>query len=233
MELLQWWNLIFVLPFFGAMFYVFLLALGLVHLEHDIALEVDHDVGFEHEAGIEHTAEVGHDGDHGVSHPTEQGIFIRVLSFFGIGRVPLSIIIISFCIIWGFSGWVSNKVFSAVYLPGFLFVWISVAIALICSLSMTKFLASILAKIMPSTETYAVSEADFVGRTAQAISIVNETFGQAGLTDDSGNFHTVVCRVQAGQKEIPKGEDVVLMFYDKERSLFYVNSDSPPSLSTG
>jgi len=226
MELLQWWNLIFVLPFVGALMYILLLAFGVVSVDHDVAadfgpdVDLDHDVDIDvdHDVGIEHS--VGHEiGAH------EPGAFLRALSFLGVGRVPISIIIVSFCFIWGFVGWVCNSIFSSTYLPGFGFVWISLIIAMFLSVSFTKLVARVMSKIMPSTETYAISESEFVGRIAETVTGVDENFGQANINDKLGNLHTLSCRVRAGEKPIPRGTEVVLMYYKRADRIFFVSSE--------
>ena len=69
-DLLQWWNLIFVLPFVGAVVYI--LALGVGVIGHDVDGAVDSDAG-------DH---LGHDAPGGLA---------AVFDLLGVGRVPLAI----------------------------------------------------------------------------------------------------------------------------------------------
>src|SRR3989338_8050602 len=138
MEILEWWNLIFVLPFVGAMFYVVLLSIGVVDLGHDGGVDIDHGVDVGHHdihTGIEHSHEVGHEHDH------DQGVLVKTLSFLGVGRVPFSIVVMAFCFLWGFSGWAANVIFRSVLkFPG-LFIWMSLGAALFFAVFGTRFLA--------------------------------------------------------------------------------------------
>ena len=224
-ELLYWWNLIFVLPFVAALFYILLLTTGTGAAHHGHGTDVDHAV--DHDVGIEHdVADTGHDFGHGVEHGCEAGTFLRGLSFLGIGRVPVSIIVVSFCFIWGFSGWASNRMLDEI-LPATLFFWPSLVIALRASVFVTRILATGISKIMPATETYAVSEGQLTGRIAEAVTNIDDSFGQAQVHDDSGFLHTISSRVKPGEKKIPRGTQVVLMYHNQEERFFFVNSELP------
>jgi membrane protein implicated in regulation of membrane protease activity len=225
-ELLQWWNLIFVLPFVGALFYILMLVSGAVSADHDAELnvgveadvDIDHDVDLDHDAGLEHV------------HDLDPGWLARAMSFLGIGRVPLSIIMISFCFLWGFSGFASNTLLAPI-LPSIMFVWASVAIAFVVSLSLTRILASVMTRIMPATETYAVSLEQLVGKWGEAVTTIDETFGQAQVHDDAGVLHTVQCVVKSGETTIPRGSQVILLFFNKTRSVFFVGTEMPAAES--
>jgi len=214
-ELLQWWNLIFVLPFAGALFYVLMLCVGVFPGDHGADLDADADVGIGH--GLDHV------------HDLEPGLLGRALSFLGIGRVPLSIIVISFCFLWGFLGFASNTLLKSI-LPSFFFVWASMAVALVFSIALTRGLANLLAKVMPATETYAVSLEQLTGKWGESVTKIDETFGQAQVADDSGTLHTVQCLVEGGKEPIPRGAQVLLLYFDKQRGLFLVVPEGPADL---
>jgi hypothetical protein len=99
--LLEWWNLVFLLPFALAVVYYLVLATGTVALDHE------HDADHDHE-GVEHA--IG----------SEQGptsSLLHALSFLGIGRAPLSIVLTTFCLVWGFVGYASNQVLDDLLAP--------------------------------------------------------------------------------------------------------------------
>jgi membrane protein implicated in regulation of membrane protease activity len=219
-ELLQWWNLIFILPFIGALFYVLLLCSGVVAADHDAEFNADMDHDAEFHAGMDHGAGIEH------MHDVDPGMLARALSFLGIGRVPLSVIIISVCFLWGFAGFAGNTILKPV-LPAFLFVWVSITIALVVSVFCTRALAGLLSRIMPATETYAVSLEQLTGKWAEAITSIDETFGQAHVHDDAGSLHTVQCLVHSGDSNIHRGTQVLLLFFDKSRNAFFVGTEWP------
>jgi|SRR3989338_6645099 len=221
MELLQWWNLPFVLPFVAAVGYLFLLATGTVSAGHEFEADADADAD----------ADLDHGYDHGIEHSVghgeqESGVAVKALSFLGFGRVPLSLILMSFCFIWGFSGWAANKVFAGVLFFPFLYFWPSAFVALISSVFLTGYIAKMLAWIMPATETYVASNQDLVGKVAEVRYPITEAAGSAVLYDDFRAFQEVSCRVAPGETKIPIGSRVVLMRYDDEDGIFVVRRDA-------
>lgn len=216
LELLQWQNLFFALPFVGALLYVLLMALSGVGADHDIDhdVEVDHDV--EH-GGIEH------------DHELEPSMLMRALSVLGVGRVPISIIVTSLCFTWGTSGWIMNMILHNVF-PAGIYVWISLVVAFFSSIIFTRLIAIGMSKIMPSTTSFGVKHRDLVGRIAESDTEISDTFGQASLRDDSGVLMRVSCRVKKGADPIPRNTQVVLMYYDKANETFLVNSELPIEL---
>jgi hypothetical protein len=222
MELFAWWNLIFVLPFVAGLLYLALLAAGVIAEGHDTELHVDTDAA--HDFGVEHSVEVGH--GHDAAHAGhESGLFFKALSFLGLGTVPLSIIVMSLCFIWGFTGWASNQLFEPLLHMPSLFIWPSLAVAGLSTGFLTNRLARGLARIMPATETYATTKRELVGKRAETRFAITEQFGRAQLHDNFGNLLEVSCRVRPGEPPIPIGSRVVLMEYDAENQAFFVRPD--------
>ena len=228
MELLQWYNLVFVLPFVAAVGYLVLLTTGSVAAGHGMEAEADADVDAgtdldtDHDLthGVEHTVGHGHaSGEH------EPGIAAKALSFLGFGRVPLSIIVMSFCFIWGFTGWAANTVLGGILRFPALFFWPSLGVTLVLSVSLTSSLARGLSKIMPATETYAVSKRELVGKVATVRYPITAESGTATLHDQYGTFKEVQCRVNHDDALIPEGRQVVLLRFDDEQDAFLVRQD--------
>jgi len=252
-ELLQWWNLIYVLAFFLALFYIVLNSVGLVseggdvdvhadadfdhdfdmggvdsdvHVDVDFGHDVDiaHDVHFGHDVHIGHdVGDVGHDMDHDVS--VEPSFFEEALSFFGIGRLPLSIILMTFLLTFAIVGWAVNLLLKDVLGGPAFFFPISLAAAIFCGLSGTKLLAGTLGKYLRPIESAATSRRTLEGKIATAALPVTAEFGQALVRDDHGSLHKVVCRVEPGAETIPKGQTVLLVNY--------VHGEGPMRLANG
>ncbi len=230
MELLEWWNLIFVLPFLGALFYLILQASGLVGIGHGGDLDVDADADADIDAGVD-AGDL--DAGHGVEHPhvlfdhggDDVSGIAKAFSFLGVGKVPLSFILMSFCFLWGFAGWAANEILHPVLRSPVLFVWISIAVALAVSLSLTRLLVKGLVRITPATESYDVGPLELVGRVAQVIYPVTLRSGTARLRDDFGNLRDLACRVSPGEPDIPAGRSVVLLSYDPESGTYRVQAD--------
>ena len=262
-ELIQWWNLVYVLAFFFALLYALLNAVGLatsgtdadVGMDHDVGdlgldadagvdveahVDFDHDVDVDVDAGVDldHDVDVGveadvgdvdahvdvdHDVhvdvDHDVDVDHEVGVeaahaepsFLEeALSFFGIGKVPLSVILMTFLTTFAVVGWAVNTVLK-VALPPVFFFPISCASALVCGLMGTKLLAGVLGRYLKPVETAAVRRAALVGRIATARLPISDSFGQATVVDQFGSRHKVVCKVRQGAEPIAKGQGVLLV----------------------
>lgn len=210
-ELVEWYNLIFTLPFSLALMYVLIMASGALHFEHEIGVDtdVDHDISLD-----------GHD----LAHDTGYG-FSDILSLLGLGKIPLSLIIISFSFIWGFSGVVMNKILSGIINYPQVFIIPSSIGAFVASFIGTRYLAIGLSKVMPTTETYSAKPDDFIGKTAKVRFKITDRFGTVTLLDQFNNFHELSCRVKPGEKEISSGDMVVLVGRDEQKNIFYVRHD--------
>ncbi len=228
MDLLLWYNLLFELPFFAALMYLCLLASGFVTSEHDAGIEIGHDVdvgadgGFDHDVHVEH--DLSHDHDYAAEHGQDAGALLGVLSFLGVGKVPISILMMSFCFLWGFTGWASNRILKDISYPE-MFVWMSLGVASFSSIFGTRFLAKLLAKIMPATESYGATSRDFVGQRATARFSITESSGTARLRDQYGTLQDLPCRVAVGEAEIPSGSRLILMRYEEQSRIYIARPD--------
>ncbi len=201
MNLLQWWNLIFLLPAVAALLYLLLLAVGAAPAEgHDI------DAG----------GDVHDGGDHA---------FLGALELIGVGRVPLSLILMSFGLLWGFFGWLGNRLFSAVLPSPHISIWPSLVLALIGAAALTRGLANVLGRIMPSTESYGAAARELVGSIADVRYAITENGGSVQVYDRHGALHEVPARVLPGEHAIPAGERVVLWRYDEASGAYYAIQD--------
>jgi membrane protein implicated in regulation of membrane protease activity len=219
MDLLEWWNLIFLLPALAALLYLALLATGTVSAggDADADLDADFDTDAPSVHGIEHSL--------GGEHEQAGSRLGEALGFLGFGRVPLSIILLTFCFLWGFAGWASNTILKGAVDRPVLFVWPSLAVATAASVLGTRSLARGLARLLPSTESYGSSERDLVGRLAKVRDPITARQGRAQLYDAHGTLQEVPVRIKPGEAEIPARTEVVLLSYDKGRGVYYVLAD--------
>ena len=228
MSIVAWWNLIFLLPALAALLYLILLATGTVagdagDVDADIDAGVDLDLDMDADVetgdfhGIEHAI-----GDSDSVHPSGMA---HVLSLIGIGRAPLSLLLISFSFLWGLVGWLANGFFSTFISSPAIYVWLSVAVALVVSLLLTRLLANGLHRFLPATETYAISNRQLVGRLANVRYAVSDRNGTAQLYDDQGRLHEVPVRVLPGEDPIPAQTTVILWRYDAAAEAFLVTPE--------
>lgn len=219
MSIVAWWNLIFLLPALAALLYLLLLATGTVagdtgDADVDLDLDADVDAGEFH--GIEHAVGADSAQPSGMAH---------VLSLVGIGRAPLSLLLISFSFLWGLIGWLANGVFRTFIDSPAIFIWPSVALALVGAIFFTRLLANGLHRFLPATETYAISNRQLVGRLASVRLAVSERNGTAQLYDDQGRLHEVPVRVLPGEDPIPAQSTVILWRYDAVAEAFLVTPE--------
>jgi hypothetical protein len=203
--MLEWWNLVFILPFLLAVVYYLVLATGTVAIDDDH--DYDHE-GIEHASGSEHTT----------------SSYLHVLGLLGIGRAPLSIVLTTLCLVWGFVGYASNQLLDDL-LPPSVFPWVSLAVAAVAAALLTRAFARLVARLVPRTQSYGVSRHELRGRAAQVRFEITETFGSATVVDQQRFPHEVDCRVRPGEPPIPVGASVYLVEYDPERNLFFVMSE--------
>lgn len=215
MYALEWYNLLFELPFLGAFIYLLFLVTGSAP-DHDIHADIDTDIGMGTDHGIEHS--VAHDG-----HDTgNESFLLRALGILGVGKIPLSLVFLSFCFLWGFLGWTANQLLGTL-LPPWIFVLPSLAIAGIGSTLGTRYLALVLAKVMPSTETYGITSEELLGKRAEVRYEITPHSGTALVRDPAGFLREVDCRIKEGEEAIKSGEHVVLFEYNE--NFFFVQPD--------
>jgi membrane protein implicated in regulation of membrane protease activity len=210
MDLLQWWNLIFILPALAALLYLLLLSLGAV-------------------PGEGHDVDADHDWNHG-----DGDLFHGALSLIGVGRVPLSLILMSLLLLWGFFGWLGNQIFGTVLPSPSLFIWPSLAVALIGSVAFTRVLARGLGRLMPATESYGAGARELIGRMADVRYPLTETTGTVQIHDQHGSMYEVPARVMPGEEAIPAGTRVVLWrFNEQDGAYFAVQDDAIGGIEAG
>lgn len=224
MELLQWWNLIFLLPAFAALLYLLLLAFGALPAEGDHG-DIHVEPGLHVEVHGAHIEIHPHDLPDDIGHHSDSDPFRGALSLIGVGRIPLSLVLMSFFFLWGFLGWAANQLFSSVLPTPALYIWPSLAVALVGAGAFTRLLAVRLGRLMPSTESYGASTRELVGRIADVRYALTETSGTVQLYDRYGTMYEVSARVLPGETSIPSGERVVLWRYDGGEGAYYAVQD--------
>jgi hypothetical protein len=151
-------------------------------------------------------------------------VFEHALDFINVGRVPLTIIIATFLMFWGFTGYTVNGIIkNAIGSFPSVFILASCASALVVGIIATKFLSGVIARVFPQIETYSSTNESLLGQVALVMSgQVTSKFGRAKVRDQYGNELTVFCKMSDG-KEVPKrGDEVVLIEYDPSDNKFEV-----------
>ena len=257
--LLAWWNLVFIVPFGLALFYLGLFVFtGItfgdadadmdadvdadadmtVHVEAEVAADVDADADVDGDADADHDAETpsaalahavhtptGMLGSHSVDvhHAEGEGqtsAFAAFLSFLGVGKIPLSLALMTLLFCWGITGFALNALLYKWLGASAVIGLISLPVTLILALALTGLFAALIAKIIPNDDSTRQRRTDLVGKAGEAMYDINAEFGMATVRGTAGDFFQVPCRTAAGKPQIPKGARIVLFDYDREKGIF-------------
>lgn len=238
--LLGWWNLIFVAPFAVALLYLFVCTLSGVgmgdadadadadvdaDMDADADLDADADADLDADADADVHGDVdGHDADadgDSDAHETEQApAHLAALAWLGVGRVPLSLIALVMVLSWGAAGFLTN----AMLRPriDFAAARISIPVAALASLLVTRSLVILVARFVPLNQNLALRQGDHVGEVGQALYGIDEKFGLVAVRDERGDLKQLPCRVASGVEPIPRGAKVKLVAYRADERFFFV-----------
>ena len=219
-EISLWYNLIFTVPILLVIFYLILQIFGLA-LDFGGDSDVDVDAGgADIDADADADIDVDADADAGV----DFSAFERALGFINVGKVPLVIIIATFLLFWGVSGFMLNGIIQNIFgnFPS-AFIMASCGVALVVGVIGTKFLSGVIARLFPTVESYSSNNESLLGQMGQVVSReITTEFGRAKVEDPYGNALTIFCKIQTG-KEVPKrGDEIVLIDYDPSDKKFEV-----------
>jgi hypothetical protein len=135
-----------------------------------------------------------------------------VLGFFGIGKVPLLVVIVSFLTSFGLAGYATQLVIHGVsgyYLPALL----ASMPAFFGGSFVTRYLAIGLGRLVPDIETEAVESKTFIGRTA-VLTLGEARSGkpaQAKLRDHNGQTHYLLIEPDQADEVFRQGDQVLLV----------------------
>jgi hypothetical protein len=219
-NLLQWWNLIFLLPIALSVLLLLVSALGGLgeaggHGGDFHAADLHADT-----AATGGDAHGGGEGDHEWLHD--------MLEWMGVGVVPVSLLLQAFLLFFGIFGLAANRALNTGASPDSL-VWGALAIAAVGGLGGATGLGAVARRFMPKAQP-ALGNKDLVGRDGTVIFEVTDASGMIQVRDVSGTLHQVPARVQAGQEPLESGQKIMVGAYDAQRGAFLVE-ESPFSLT--
>lgn len=222
--LMQWWNLIFIVPFGLALLYLGVYAMsGFTFGDADADFHADApDMDAGADVDVEADADA-HGPDlhgHGDSHVP---IHIAAMSWIGIGRVPLSLVLMVLFMTWGFFGFATSYALEErgsdrASVPG-----LAIAIAAVGSILTTAIFSRAIARWLPTSATYALRRHDLLGAVGEAIYQIDHETGLVAVRDRHGDLFQVPGRVHDGREPIAKGRQVRLVAYNGKKQAFYVS----------
>ena len=138
------------------------------------------------------------------------GLFLWVNA----GRLPLLILIVLALGVFSIAGFFLQGLAHGV---GISIPVVIAAIAAACiSLPAIRVTSRAIARIIPRDETYAVDDADFVGKVAEvSVGPLDQGLpGRVRLKDVFGNWHSLVARASPDSASLPVGASVLLVDRD-------------------
>lgn len=221
-HILAWYNLLFLIPLLGGLLLGVGMVLGLGG-SHDASDGADggHGELFASHGHIDH---VGHDS-HGHPHPHDAAPDAGPLSLFGLGQVPLTIALMLAAMLFGGSGAVFNMVLiPALHSPARA-VLLSLLGASLVTVLLCSRLTRLLARLLPTFETYRISRSDLIGCGGKLLNDADaESVGYAQIRDGEGNIHNITCRAYLEAGKLVRGQDVMVIDYDEERNVYHVEA---------
>ncbi len=179
------------------------------------------------DADADMDADVDGDGDGSVP---EHGPAHGILELFSIGRVPVAIVLMSLCLLFGGSGlaltFLLESWIDASWLTGVLSLVGAAFVAVVSTARVTRQVA----RWMPSTETYATRDEELVGQLGTAELDIHARFGVAHVHAPDGTLIKIRCR-SAGER-IGKGDPILVTDYDPATGVYDVESDSLSQLGS-
>jgi hypothetical protein len=162
-------------------------------------------IGFSISDLFGHDASADSGGHHGLD-----GLFLWINA----GRLPLLILIILALGVFSIAGFLIQGIAHAIgaSVP----VAIAALVAAAGSVPVIRSTSRGLARIIPRDETYAVSDADFVGKVALvSVGPLDQGLpGKVRLKDVFGNWHTLTARASADSTPLAVGASVLLVDRD-------------------
>lgn len=262
--ILQWWNLVFLVPLGLGLVYLGLyvatgITFGDADADVDADAEVDADTAVDADAEVDADADIDADADadaevvegeidadadadtdtdvdhHAgpVMHDVDAehaaggggGGAMDLLLWLGAGRIPISLLLMFFALIWGAVGFSVNRMLTRSGVAEWAIPLISIPLALLTAALLTRWIARLIGKFLPMSENQAQRTDDLVGRTGVALSPIDCAFGLVQVRSAHGDIFQVQCRVAADRPAIGKDQKVLLVDYDKNDRFFYVIPD--------
>jgi membrane protein implicated in regulation of membrane protease activity len=224
--LLQWWNLVYLLPFLFGFLVLLMQAAGLAGKDLDLSVEGDAhlELGAASDVAVDvdAEAEVAHDlVPIGEGH-VELSLVWKAASLMGVGKVPLSVLMMSFCFTWGGFGLVLNASLRALFPRTLVFFPLSLVGTFLLSLFSTVLLSKFLVTFLPSFSSTSSRTKDLVGRIGRSMYRIRPGVEGVIRVDDQYGNQLQFSAFHEGTMEIAGETEVLLVRFDSEKKAFEV-----------
>ena len=165
----------------------------------DMAADVDADIAVDADVDIhpdtELAADAHTDAEADLAH-VEAGLVLGLLGFFGLGKAPLTVLIVIFGYSFGLSGYVANQALIEDAQHASAYYAVSLGIALLVGLTSLRLGSGMMARYLPTLATSVVRPKKLVGTKGEASLPINERVGEVQIYDRFGTLHSRNCRVR-------------------------------------
>jgi len=205
------------------------------HIESDAHFDADADADAHIDADAHLDTDVDADAHvegHGADPIAPGSLLASALSLLGVGRVPLSIILMVLMLIWGMIGFVSNILLWDKYQNETVLLLTSIPLAFLGSILGTRLLTAAMARWLPTHETYVQRRHELLGAVGEAILPIDSNFGMVAVRDVYGDLFHIGCRLHPNQPALEKGSKVKLIAYNGKQKIYYVKQHDPAVATT-
>jgi hypothetical protein len=218
----HWWNLPFlvmlglVVVFFGMQAVGIASHGGDADVDHDVDADVDHDVPADADAqGDAPDGDADHDSDSIGLH--------EVLAFFGVGRVPFMVVWVVLFIFVGAFGLFWNSFFFT-HAGGAMPPWgfpASLGLSLAIGLVAVRLFSRVAARFVDVGGKGSSTKHELAGSIGVVASAkIDGRFGEVRVRDAMGNEILVHAKMTPGERDLARGDEVILVEYDGGSELF-------------
>jgi len=134
-----------------------------------------------------------------------------ILGYLNVGRLPFTLFFATACAVFGLTGLAIQQ--ASLALSGqILSMGVAALLALVGAVPGTRWIGGFLGRLMPKTETTALSKQDLVGLTA-SVTLGEAKRGspaQARVRDQFGQNHYVMVEPAGVEETLSQGQDVLL-----------------------
>jgi hypothetical protein len=210
-----WYNWPFLLP----------LAVGLIFILLDLVLGGVSDMfGLDADADVDVNTDLDMDagGPDGVA--AHVGAAVMSLTWLGLGKVPLSVLLEMLLISFGITGLLVNALGADIIGSSTLTFPFAVVGGFIVAPPFTKLFGGLFAKAVPADATTSRKPSEFVGEVGTASSKLTHNIGQVRLeaTDDHPQT-TLTARLHPKVPgDLPRDSEVLLVGHDADKNIYLV-----------
>jgi membrane protein implicated in regulation of membrane protease activity len=135
-------------------------------------------------------------------------------AFFGIGKVPVTMLWGSLCLGWGLFGIYGTQFWSSILHAPILFAPLAAVTGVSGAILAGRFTAMLGQRLMPDTESFAVSSVGLFGCRGRVVYAVDTEHGRVHVYDVFGTLHDKEARSRSGV--IPRGKAVIVLDFNDE-----------------